>query len=81
LSEKREVPEAFYEAVRIVAERFGLEDPDDLDMDAITVEEARLLSFAMERGRLPRGDLVPICKDGGRCVNPSHAIELGSGGR
>jgi hypothetical protein len=48
-------------------------------MDAITVEEARLLAFAMEMGR-PTGDLVPICKDGGACIRPSQAIELGNGG-
>lgn len=76
LMEEREVPEAFYEAVSIVAARYGLEDPDDLDFDRITVEEARLLAFAMEKGRLPQGDLVPTCQDG-RCVRPDHVIELG----
>lgn len=78
-------PAAFYEAARIVAARqgttdpYGLTHPDTLDFDAITVEEARVLMFAMEMERLPRGSLVPVCQDGGRCVQPGHVIELGNG--
>jgi hypothetical protein len=74
---KRASP-AFHEAARIVAKRYGLEDPDDLDLNAISIEEARVLTFAMEMGRLPTGALIPTCTDGKEnCVRPSHMLELG----
>lgn len=77
-SEKRKAPEAFYAAARIVATRYGLDDLEDLDLNAISIEEARVLTFAMEMGRLPTGALIPTCKDGSEvCVRPSHMLELG----
>jgi len=74
---RRKAPAAFHEAARIVAKRYGLEDPEDLDLNAISIEEARVLTFAMEMGRLPTGALIPTCKDTTVCVRPSHMLELG----
>jgi hypothetical protein len=77
---RKKAPAAFHEAVRIVAKRYGLRDPEDLDLNAISIEEARILTFAMEMGRLPTGTLIPTCTDGKEnCVRPSHMLELGGG--
>jgi len=74
---RRKAPAAFHEAVRIVAKRYGLEDPEDLDLNAISIEEARVLTFAMEMGPLPTGALIPTCTDGKEnCVRSSHMLEL-----
>ena len=77
---RKKAPAAFYEAARIGAQRYGLEDPENLDLNAISIEEARVLTFAMEMGRLPTGALIPTCTDGKEnCVRPSHMLELGDG--